>query len=130
MDMMFRGPVRSSARPAATGAPAPFSRVAPHPTVLAEGATGAGGSGRDSARFTENEDTLADEGARVGAGHGVPDVEVNRGPGASLGLAVDAGGARGLPERSVCRPAEGLDDVGGEGACLGVDVAEIRSTPA
>ena len=126
---MFGGPVRPSARLALTGTLAPFSRVAPPPAVLAEGATGTSGSGRDSARLTENEDALANEGVRVGAGCGIPDVEVDRGPGASLGLTVDACGARGLPERPVYRPAESLDDIGGDGARLGGDVAEVWSTP-
>ena len=79
---MLGRPVRPSARLALTGALAPFSRVAPPPTVLTEGAPGAGGRGRDCARFTENENMLAYEGTHVGAGHRVPDVEVNRGPGA------------------------------------------------
>ena len=93
--------MRSSARLAAAGALALFCRVAPPPTVLAEGATWTGGGGRNGARLTKDENALTNEGARVGAGHGVPDVEVNRGPGASLGLTVDACGACGLPERSV-----------------------------
>ena len=72
---------------------------------------------------------MANEGAHVGTGRGVPDVEVDRGPGASLGFAVDMGGPCELPERSVLRPAKGLDNIRGGGACLGADVAEIQSTP-
>jgi hypothetical protein len=90
------GPVRASAHQTSAGGPARRCGVTPSPAILTTGYSGVFCSHCTSAWLTVDKDVFADEGLRVGATGGIPDVEVNRGPSAMLGL-TDNGSPFPLP---------------------------------